>query len=275
MSDRFELHLEITEATDPVSLLTGACDLSKQHIKQVMQKGAVWLTRGQHTKRLRRHSKVLQPGQQLHLYYDSHVLQQQPAAPLLIADEGDYSVWHKPRGVLSQGSKWSDHCTIHRLVEQQLQHQRPAHIIHRLDRAASGLILIGHSRKATAALAKMFELRQLDKCYQVIVSGQFAAQQQTIAAPIDDRHAISHVRQLGYDAVSNRCLLEVKIETGRKHQIRRHLAGIGYPVVGDRLYGDGEPGQDLQLTAVQLLFTCPLNSELHHYQLPQEFRPPF
>ncbi|MDM3872187.1 RluA family pseudouridine synthase [Porticoccus sp. W117] len=275
MSDRFELHLDITDTSDPVSLLAGACDLSKQRIKQVMQKGAVWLTRGKQTKRLRRHSKPLQPGQQLHMYYDAKVLEQQPPQPLLIVDEGDYSLWHKPRGVLSQGSKWSDHCTINRLVEQQLQHQRPAQIIHRLDRAASGLILIGHSRTATAALAKLFEQRQLNKRYRVVVSGQFAANEQTISDPIDGRHATSHVHHLAYNPSNDRSLLEVKIETGRKHQIRRHLAGIGFPVVGDRLYGEGEPEQDLQLTAAQLAFTCPLSGEPRHYQLPKEFLPHF
>ncbi|MCV6603736.1 MAG: RluA family pseudouridine synthase [Porticoccaceae bacterium] len=273
MSDRFEQHLEITQSCDPVSLLADACDLSKQRIKQIMQKGAVWLTSGKQTRRLRRHSKILQPGQQLHIYYDARVLEQQPPAPLLIADEGDYSLWHKPRGVLSQGSKWSDHCTINRLVEQQLKPQRPAQIIHRLDRAASGLILIGHTRSATAALAKLFEQRQLDKRYRVIVSGQFPVEQQTISETIDGRHATSHASCLDYDASVNRSLLEVKIETGRKHQIRRHLAGIGYPVVGDRLYGGEQDHQLLQLTAAELAFTCPLRNEPRHFKLPTELLP--
>ncbi|UTW45148.1 RluA family pseudouridine synthase [bacterium SCSIO 12696] len=273
MSDRFELHLDITNTTDPVSLLAEACDLSKQRIKQVMQKGAVWLTNGKRTKRLRRHSKALQPGQQLHLYYDAHVLGQQPPTPLLITDEGEYSVWHKPRGVLSQGSKWSDHCTINRLVEQQLQHQRPAQIIHRLDRAASGLMLIGHSRTATAALAKLFEQRQLDKRYRVVVQGQPTKDEQTLSEPVDGRHATSHVYCLKYNPASNQSLLEVRIETGRKHQIRRHLAGIGCPVVGDRLYGNGDQEEDLQLTAAQLEFICPLSGEARQYRLSDSLLP--
>lgn len=273
----FERHLPVGEPTSAVELLASNCPLSKQQIKQAMKKGAVWLTRNTNTnnstKRLRRHSKQLQAGDTLHLYYDPKVLSAEPPPAQLIADEGAYSVWYKPYGMLSQGSKWGDHCTINRWAESQLQPQRPAFIIHRLDRAATGLILIGHQRKATAALAALFEQRLLEKRYRVIVHGEFPEQPQQIDQPIDDRPARTHAQLLEYDPTSDRSLLDIRIETGRKHQIRRHLAGIGFPVVGDRLHGRDKEGENLQLTACSLAFRCPLSGEERHYQLPESLLP--
>ena len=73
---------------------------------------------------------------------------------------------------------------------------------------------------------------------------------------------------LRQDAAAGQSELDVEIETGRKHQIRRHLSGVGFPVVGDRLYGSQQnnPKQpDLQLRAVTLAFTCPLTKQARRY----------
>jgi tRNA pseudouridine32 synthase/23S rRNA pseudouridine746 synthase len=245
-----------------------------------MQKGAVWLEEKKTGKprRLRRASKVLAVGDELHLYYDADVLQAVPTPPQLIADQGEYSVWHKPYGLRSQGSKWGDHCTVQRWVEQNLTPQRPAFIVHRLDRAATGLILIAHKKGVATELSKLFAQREMEKRYQVIVHGRFpeSAWPQKIDSDIDGRQARSFVSLLKYDAEKDCSLLEVRIDTGRKHQIRKHLSSIGFPVVGDRLYaGDGkaeekaEEETDLQLCAYSLKFVCPLTGEEMHFQLPQ------
>ena len=71
----------------------------------------------------------------------------------------------------------------------------------------------------------------------------------------------------------SRSLLDIRIETGRKHQIRKHLAELGFPIRGDRLYGSGiEDGVDLQLTACSLAFECPVRHQPVQYSLPREFR---
>ena len=205
-----------------------------------------------------------------------------PVEAQLIADEGSYSIWNKPSGMLSQGSKWGDHCTIYRWAEKQLKPERPAFIVHRLDRAASGLIIIAHKKKMAAQFAEMFQKHEIKKHYHAWVEGDFSARVSKdnpvviITENIDDKNAESHVRLLKVVAIegSNQqeSLLDVEIKTGRKHQIRRHLAGIGYPIVGDRLYGleDGskEKIRDLQLNAVFLSFQCPETGQLHEYSLP-------
>ena len=158
VSENNEYHVDIgNDATNPVELLASETGFSKQKIKQAMQKGAVWLTDNKGTHRLRRHSKKLNSGTTLHFYFDSAVLNGVVDDAILVADEGDYSVWYKPRGMLSQGSKWGDHVAINRWVEKNLEPQRPAFIIHRLDRFASGLILIAHKKKVATLLADLFQ----------------------------------------------------------------------------------------------------------------------
>ncbi len=255
-------------------MLAKKSSLSINAVKQAMHKGAVWLTSDQGTRRLRRTSKPLAPGNQLHFYFNPEILQTQIAEPVNVIDVGNYSVWIKPRGVLSQGSKWGDHCTISRWIETHDKRQRPAFIIHRLDKAATGLILVGHSRKATNLFAIMFAKRQIHKTYQVIVAGQFADSQEVAVFndDIDGKKALTHARLLEYDAKGNRSLLEVKIDSGRKHQIRKHLSQAGHAIIGDRLYGGGAD-QDLQLAAVTLGFQCPISGNYEKYELAQNYRP--
>ena len=272
-----EFHIDITQANSLAPhLLAEASGLSIGQIKQAMHKGAVWIGDGKSTRRLRRAKKALAIGSVLHFYFNPEVLDADIKAPKLLADEGDYSIWIKPRAVLSQGSKWGDHCTITRWVETNDEKQRPAFLIHRLDRAATGLMVIGHSKKATQALANLFAKKEIKKKYQAIVIGQFEDTETPITynTEIDDRSAISHAKLIEYDASLNLSLVEVEIETGRKHQVRKHLSLAGFPITGDRLYGGGDE-VDLQLAAVSLSFHCPLRGWLKEYELPETLRPLF
>ena len=276
MSDsllRFEKHIKVHEQNSvAVDILAAEAALSKQKIKQVMQKGAVWLSKGKHIQRLRRAKRLVKIGETLHIYYDPKVLGLIPPEPKLIFDQGRYSVWNKPYGLLSQGSKWGDHCTITRWAEQHLKPQRVSFVVHRLDRAANGLIVIAHEKGAAAALSKLFQQRQIDKRYRIWVQGRFS-EEATAENPIkvdndiDDRHAISYFTFVEYDAEQNRSLLDVVIDTGRKHQIRRHIASLGFSVVGDRQYGTKVDKEDLQLSAYYLAFTCPYTQHNQQFNL--------
>lgn len=268
-SDRLEIHATLTGDEMAIDSLSAASDLSRAQIKHAMQCGAVWLTHNKHTQRIRRGKKQLQGGDELHLYYNPEVLAEQAPAAELIADEGEFSVWYKPYGMRSQGSRWGDHTTIYRWAEQHLLPQRNAFLVHRLDRAASGLILIAHSKRMAARIADLFQQRRVDKRYHVIVSGKPREDSFTIDADLDNKKAISHIKLVEYDPVCFCSLLEVKIETGRKHQIRRHLSGIGLPVVGDRLYGGVTGDKDLQLVAVSLALEIS-NGQLKQYRLDMD-----
>jgi len=269
-----ERHLTIEKpGINACEYLSTATGLSRQRVKQAMFKGAVWLSHNKHTRRLRRASKTLDRGDTLHLYYNERILSTTPASAQLIADEKAYSIWYKPCGMFSQGSKWGDHCTINRWAEQYLQPQRLAFIVHRLDRAASGLILIAHQKQTAAALAKLFQDRHIEKVYRAIVHGQFPVLSQTLDSNIEGRSACSTATLIKYDPEKNCSLLEIMIDSGRKHQIRRHLAECGFPVVGDRLYGNNDNSTDLQLTAIRLSFTCPVSSLQKCFLLDEHLAP--
>ena len=266
-----ETHVTVESPDEnAVDLLQQATGLSKQRIKLAMTQGAVWMTRGSNTQRLRRAKRALREGDEVHLYYDANILAEIPAEPTLIADIGGYSVWNKPYGLRSQGSKWGDHCTVVRWAERHLQPERPAFTVHRLDRAANGLILVAHSKKIAAALSELFRERKVEKRYRALVAGDFSIHPDPLRfeQPIDDKEAVSEFSLQEVSADKQNSLVDVCIETGRKHQIRRHLAGLGHPVIGDRLYGTGEAdGVDLQLAAYLLAFRCPLADKLVEYRL--------
>lgn len=292
----FEHHLKFDSIANhnvddkAVTVLTALFDslaktdnaLSKAQLKQAISKGALWLTRGKHTQRLRRVKRVLQQGDELHFYYNEAVLSSDVAEAILISDEISYSVWYKPLGMLSQGSKWSDHCTIARFAQQYFTAERAVFIVHRLDKAATGLILIAHSKKAVQALSSMFENRttnnnSLEKYYQIIVHGNHSIneQPQVITSDVDGKSARSSFRCLTYDKTKDQSLIQVKIDSGRKHQIRVHAASVGLPIVGDRLYGiaDNNESVNLQLCAVSLRFICPITQKTQFFQLSEVLRP--
>jgi tRNA pseudouridine32 synthase/23S rRNA pseudouridine746 synthase len=271
-----EFHVDVTDSSIPVAeLLKQHSCLSKQQIKQAMKKGAVWVSESDTGhKRLRRADKTLKIGQQLHLYYDANVLGLQVDAAVLIADEGDYSVWYKPYGMLSQGSKWGDHCTINRWVEQNHHPQRPAFIVNRLDRAAQGLMLIAHTKSAASALSGLFEKRAISKQYTALVSGSFP-EHLILDAAVDNKDALSKASLLTYAPKANKSLVSIEIETGRKHQIRKHLSGAGFPIIGDRLYGPNidDSRVNLCLVSSYLAFNCPITGLDKSYLLKDDYLP--
>lgn len=281
---KFECHINIDRTISIVEALQIQCDLTVGEIKKAIDKGALWHSRGKTTLRCRRLKKTLHLGDKLHFYYDLAVLSQIPTPATLIADLVDYSIWYKPYGMLSQGSKWSDHCTIMRWAQKSLLPERAIFPVHRLDRAATGLIIVAHSKGAARALSMMFEQHQVEKTYHIIVHGnhQQRPQPETIELAIEGKSARSHFICLEYNQPSNLSLLQVKIESGRKHQIRIHAASIGLPIVGDRLHGNTtelEPTEafhqqvDLQLCAAQLRFICPIKNLEQQFSLPIELRP--
>ena len=254
--------IEIDQPDIPaISWLEEASCLPRSALKQAMHKGAVWLERKHKTHRLRRVKKVLLPADKLFLYYDEAILAQRPPPATLIHDATDWSVWYKPKVMFSQGTKWGDHCCLYRVAETTLD--RITYPIHRLDRATSGLMVFAHSKSAAKHLIAQFENRTVKKIYRARVDGDatYLTKEKSgiIDTPIDGKQAKTHIVQACHSGDITQ--LTLQILTGRQHQIRRHLAERGFPIIGDNLYGEKIAIQDqtqpLALEAIELHFTCP------------------
>lgn len=265
----FEVHISANEEQQTaIELLAKNTPLSKQKLKTAMSHGAVWLESSIGTHRLRRAKKLIDENNVIHFYYDKMIQESEPNAAVLIADEGDYSIWNKPYGMYSQGTKWGDHYAIHRWVEIQLKPQRSAFTVHRLDRAASGLMIIAHTKKVATKFSELFQSRKITKHYQAIVEGTFnnVSLPHIISNEIDGKPATSIITDIEI-IENNKSRVTIEIETGRKHQIRRHLSELGYPIVGDRLHGSKNHEENLQLKSCYLKFNCPISNVVRKYLL--------
>jgi 23S rRNA pseudouridine1911/1915/1917 synthase len=197
-----------------------------------------------------------------------------PVRPLcvLAADEY-YRVVDKPAALLAVGPGSAEELARAQFAEPGLR------AVHRLDRDTSGCLLLARTPAAFEAVVERFRTRAVRKVYHAVVAGRVERRATTVDAPVDGERARSHVTLLlpGDDA----SLVAVRIETGRTHQIRLHLASRRHPVLGDREHGLTR-ARDPRLRAVprqmlhasDLAFDHPLaRGEFRaHSPLPADFR---
>lgn len=274
------MHKIVFKATVTTKQTGSVCDflsaqtgLSKTRVKDAMNKGAVWLKNNKgRMKRLRRVSVKLIPGDQVEFYYDEKTLALQPPEAVCLKDLKHYSVWYKPTGLLSQGTQYGDHCSLMRQAELHFGLSREIFLVHRLDREASGVMLLAHSKAAAAKLSALFQKNLVIKKYQVEVLGNLSEKGEhgTIDLLLDARPSLTEFTVRSYTQETNSSAADVIIKTGRLHQIRRHFDMIGHPVIGDPKYGIGNKNSGrMKLSAVSISFRCPFLDQDVVYSLPQ------
>jgi 23S rRNA pseudouridine1911/1915/1917 synthase len=227
-------------------------------------------------------------GDVIEVDYDIAELDVIPSIDLpVIYEDDDCVVINKPAGVLThtQGA-FNPEPTVASFLRDKVADMEGerAGIVHRLDRATSGVIIGAKNTKALSALQKQFAQRKTKKTYRAIVKGHLAQEEAIIDMPIErnprapatfrvganGKSAATHYKVLQTSPTAS--LIELTPETGRTHQLRVHLAHIGHPIIGDPLYGSGQHGDRLYLHALSLELTLP-NRERKTFTapLPPEF----
>ena len=208
----------------------------------------------------------------------------------LHADE-DLLVLAKPSGLLCVPGRGPDKedCLSRRAQERWPQ----ALVVHRLDQATSGLVLMARTPDVQRRLGRAFELRQVRKRYQAVVTGHMVAPENgawaeinlPIAAdwerrplrvidPVHGKPSLTRWRVLAHDDATHTTRIELEPITGRTHQLRVHLAAVGHAILGDALYGDActrTQSPRLLLHATWLAFEHPGTGQNIEFSLPAPF----
>lgn len=184
-------------------------------------------------------------------------------------EDDQLAVVEKPAGLLTSGNKWM---TLANALPANLTPSTAPDAVrpqpaHRLDYPTSGVLLAGKTATLLVQLNAMFHGRQIQKTYFAVVIGELPERGQ-IETDIDGKSALTHYERLvrvASERFGYLSLVRLSPQTGRRHQLRIHLASLGCPILGDREHGrEGLilSGKGLYLHATQLVFTHPNTGEL-------------
>ena len=208
----------------------------------------------------------------------------------VIYEDNDMIVVNKPKGMVVHPANGNPDGTLVNAIMNRCKGSlsgiggeiRPG-IVHRIDKDTSGLLIVAKNDKAHIALSEQIKNREITKKYVALVRGVVKENQATIDMPIgrsdkdrkkmavkkDGKRAVTHFdvikRYHGYT------YLDIKIDTGRTHQIRVHLSEIGYPIVGDNVYSNGKNPFGVEgqmLHAKSLEFRHPITGEKLYFEAP-------
>jgi 23S rRNA pseudouridine1911/1915/1917 synthase len=150
----------------------------------------------------------------------------------LVHEDADLLVVDKPAGLVTAPTPESDRGNLLDLLSRRLG---PVWLVHRIDRETSGLLVFARTPEANRVLGDRFARHDVEREYRAVVAGEVVAAAQTLDRPIRGRRAVTHLQVV--ERLAGATVLAARLETGRTHQIRIHLAGLGHPVLGDSQHG--------------------------------------
>ena len=208
----------------------------------------------------------------------------------VVYEDNDIIVVNKPKGMVVHPANGNPDGTLVNAILAMCKDSlsgiggeiRPG-IVHRLDKDTSGLLIVAKNDKAHLKMSEQIKDRKVNKKYIALVRGIIKENEATINMPIgrstkdrkkmavskNGKNAVTHFKVI--ERFVNYTLLEVKIETGRTHQIRVHLSQIGYPIVGDAVYSNGKNEWGIEgqcLHAKSLKFKHPITGKEMFIEAP-------
>ncbi|MGZ6005531.1 MAG: RluA family pseudouridine synthase [Candidatus Saccharimonadales bacterium] len=230
----------------------------------------------------------LKIGDSITIDFDPEQMSQVPEVDIpIIYEDVNCLVINKPAGLLTHSKGvYNPEPTVATFLTSRITGMtgNRAGIVHRLDRATSGIMICAKTANAMAWLQKQFSQRKVKKTYVAIIEGQLEPNAAIIDMPIERHPAKPKIFRVGnngkpalteYKTVASGnglSQLELKPTTGRTHQLRVHLNQLGHPIVGDKLYG-GKEADRLYLHALSLELTLPGGErKIFNTDLPKEFR---
>ena len=255
-------------------------DSTKTTLRQMLQAGRVRVN-GEVEKNARREldaGELVEVGQKA----------VQPALPpglAILHEDDDVIVVLKSHGLLTVATERERETTAQAYLNVYLKEKggERIHVVHRIDRETSGVLVFAKNFEAREALKEKFAAHDVERVYVAVIEGEMDPPQGTIRSHLRERRdlrmesvdfhpdaklAVTHYRTI--ETNGRYSMLEIRLETGRKNQIRTHLAEAGHPVVGDRMYGSTvNPldrlglhakllGFDHPKTGKKLVFTAPV-----------------
>ena len=264
------------------ALIPGA---SNRTLRQLLQRGQVRLNEA--TCKIAR--RMARPGDVIEVVPQGDV-RSAPGGLKIVFEDSSLLLIEKPAGLLTVATRHEQERTAFAFLREYLQQHVPKQklfIVHRLDKFASGVLVFAKSVSVQEKLQALFSRHDVQRKYWAIVEGKVDRDQGTIRSYLAEnrakrmgsitdgsggKRAVTHYRVLR--RFPQFTSLEVTLETGRKNQIRVHMAELGHPIVGDRAYGSRQnPLGRLGLHAFQLGFDHPVlgTPVLHKTGIPPEF----
>jgi 23S rRNA pseudouridine1911/1915/1917 synthase len=245
--------------------------LSRRKARAVIDLGGVFVDRA----RVKVAGRLVRQGQLIEVNVGGAIERSEPPPPPAIVFADDHIiVADKPAGLVTAPTPESDRGD---LLDQLAQRYGEVYLVHRLDLPTSGLLVFARTREANKRLGDAFAHHDVDREYRAVAIGELASQ--TVDRAIQGKRAVTTLDVV--ERLAGATLVSARLETGRTHQIRIHLAGLGHPVAGDRQHG-GEASRTftprpprLALHAALLGFTHPATGERVRFErsMPDDLAP--